>query len=137
MPSICMLPSLLRPPRDVNSGLDGVALADSPVPGDARDRGEVVAVAAGRGQRLHGLVAQDQFAARAGLDVDDRRHAGDGDRFLDGADPQLRVDARDAAAADVDAVADHRRKPGKSERHLVRAWPHVNDLVLTAIVRHH
>ena len=36
MPSIWMLPSLLRPPRDVKKLLDGVALADEAGAGDAR-----------------------------------------------------------------------------------------------------
>jgi hypothetical protein len=98
-----MLPSLLRPPRALKSGLAGVALAD-------------------------------QLTAGARLDVDDRRLAGNGDRLLDGADPQLDVHGGYATSRNLEPVAFDGAESRQRERQVVRAGPQVDDLVLPGAV---
>ena len=105
-----MLPSLLRPPREVKKLFDGVGARAEPGAVNARHAGEVVAITARRRQRPDELVAQHLLAARARLHVHHRRLAGDGDRLLHAADAHLGVDRRDAAAAHLDALS---RRPSR------------------------
>ena len=59
--------------------------------GDAGEQHGVLLDVPARGNGVDDVMAERRCARRA-LDVDDRRLAGDGQRFLDGAHPQLRVD---------------------------------------------
>src|SRR4029077_7897573 len=67
-------------------------------------------------------------------DVDGRRHAGDGDRFLDRADLHLTVHLRGKRDRHHDALAAHRLEARERERLLVHTGRQIDDLVLTRAV---
>src|SRR5262245_46946084 len=58
------------------------------------------------------LAAEDALLRRA-LSVDERRFAGNRDRFRDAADSQFGIDRRRERAPQLDAFAPHRRKAGE------------------------
>ena len=103
---------------------------------DARHAGQVVAVAAGGGQRSHELVAQHLLPAGAGLHVHHRRRAGHGDGFLDAAHAHITVDGGDTAAAQLDTRSRNRRESLQRKRHGIGARAQIDDLILTTVIGH-
>ena len=79
-------------------------------------------------------VLADRLLRPRALDVDDRRFAGDGDRFLERADFQVAVDRRDERARQLDAFALDGAEARQRERHRVGARPQVDDAVLAGVV---
>ena len=79
------------------------------------------------------LVGHHALGVR-GLDVDDRRLAGDRDCFLQRADAELAIDRRGEGAGQFEALPPERREPGQRERDCIDAWPQVRDPVLAGAV---
>ena len=100
---------------------------------DARlQKQDPVPASSGRGSR-------DRFAAehrltRGVLHVHDRRLAGDGDRFGERADLQLRVHRDRAGPGQFEAFAFHRTESGQREGDRITPRPEVHDLVLARVV---
>ena len=130
----------------------GLAAVHGEAHAHVRDAGAAadVAAAAARGGRearerevlprtwqvLDEIVIEDDLLLGSGR-VDQRRLAGDGDRFRHRADAQRRVSRRHAGARDLDVVALDGAEAGERKRHRVAAGPQVLDPVVARAVRHH
>ena len=79
-------------------------------------------------------VAADRRLPPDALHVDDRRLAGDGDRFRERADPQIRVDRGGERAGQLDALALDGAEAGQREGDGVGAGPQIDDAVLAGAV---
>ena len=126
----------LRPVRQqAAAGPHRARAADvEPAGGDRRHRaGHQHETASGR-DRVEQVLAED-FTARAGLHVDDRRLAGHRDRFLDRAHLHLHVERRHEVGFEQDPFARDGVEPAQREGHLVGARTQVHDPVLAGFVR--
>ena len=99
----------------------------------AGDHRREVRVETARGDRVDDFLGHDALGRRA-LHVDDRRLAGDDDRFLDRADLHVGVDRHVGAADQLEAVALDGVEAGQREGHRVDARPEILDAVLTGAV---
>ena len=94
--------------------------------------------AGGRSCRRHRRdeVVRDRRLLPDALRVDDGRLAGDGDRFCQVPDLEVRVDRRREGSGQLDPVTLERVEPGQAEGDRIGAGPQVDDPVGAGTVRH-
>src|SRR6185503_12485815 len=100
---------------------------------DARHECGQAGVVPGRWEGVEQIAAEDVRSLRA-LHVNGRRRAGDRDRFLEGADPQLGVDRRREVGRQFDAFAPECVEALQREDYVVGPGPEVDDAVATFAV---
>jgi hypothetical protein len=113
------------------AGAPGVRQAEADADDELR---QALDAAAGRNQ-VHRFAVEHRGLRRRGH-VDDRRRAGDRDRFFEGADAELSVQRRGEFRRQHESVAPERLEAGERERHAVGAGSQVGDAIRTVAVRH-